>query len=125
MTQGLLPAAPYMPRGPQPGCIVQCAAPDAEYAIPRHSANPGTAFGANQSGINAPAIGSALKSTRLNSGQVESLFGDDDPQRERASGQALAIQTMAGIDCLRLLGDLVADLPTLAPARLWKLHGPS
>src|SRR5215471_11314925 len=28
----LLPAGPYVPRGPQPRCIVQRASPDADYA---------------------------------------------------------------------------------------------
>jgi hypothetical protein len=112
-----------MPRGPQPRCIIQRAAPDADYTIPRHTASPGTALRANQSGVDAPAIGSALKSTRLNSGQAESLLGDDNPQRERASGQALAIKAVAGIDCLRLLGDHVANLPALAAACLWELQG--
>ena len=35
---GLLPANPYVPRGPQPGRIVQRAAPDAHDTIPRHTA---------------------------------------------------------------------------------------
>src|SRR5216683_588676 len=47
-----------------------------------------------------------------------------DPQGERAAGQALAIQAVAGIDRLRLFGDLVANLPALATACLWELHGP-
>jgi hypothetical protein len=37
----------------------------------------------------------------------------------------LAIQAVAGIDRLRLLGDLVANFPALATACLWELHGPS
>ena len=121
----MLPAGPYVPRGPQPRCIVECAAPDADYAVPRHPANPGAALRAHQSGVDAPTIGGALKSTRLNPRQAEPVLGDNDAQRERASGQALAIQAMAGIDRPRLLADLVADLPALATACLWELHDPS
>jgi hypothetical protein len=54
-----------MPRGPQPGCIIQRAAPDADYTIPRHAANPGAALRANQSGVDASANGGALRLTRL------------------------------------------------------------
>jgi len=110
----LLSASPYVPRGPRPGCITQRAASDADHAIPRQAADPGTALWANQSGVDASAIGGALKSTWLNPCQAEPLFGDNDPQGEGAAGQALAIQAMAGIDCLRLLGDLVPNLPALA-----------
>lgn len=118
----LLPTSSYVSRGPQPGCIIQRAASDADHAIPRQAANPGTALRANQSGVDASAIGGALKSTWLNSCQAEPLFGDNDPQGECAAGQALAIQAVACIDRLRSLGDLVANLPALAAARLWELH---
>jgi hypothetical protein len=94
----LLPTSPYVSRGPQPGCIIQRAASDADHAIPRQAANPGTALRANQSGVDASAIGGALKSTWLNPCQAEPLFGDNDPQGECAAGQALAIQAVAGID---------------------------
>jgi hypothetical protein len=94
----LLSASPYVPRGPQPGRIIQRAASDADHAIPRQAADPGTALWANQSGVNAPAIRGALKPTWLNPCQAEPLFGDNDPQAERAAGQALAIQAVAGID---------------------------
>jgi len=110
----LLPACQYVPRGPQPGRIIQRAASDADHAIPRQAADPGTALWANQSGVDPSAIGGALKSAWLNSFQPERLLGGNDPQGERASGQALAIQAMAGIDCLRLLGDLVPNLPAVA-----------
>jgi hypothetical protein len=118
----LLPTSPYVSRGPQPGCIIQRAASDADHAIPRQAADPGTALWANQSGVYASAIGGALKSTWLNPCQAKPLFGDNDPQGECAAGQALAIQAVAGIDRLRSLGDLVANLPALATARLWELH---
>ena len=94
----LLPTSPYVPRGPQPGCIIQRAASDADHAIPRQAADPGTALWANQSGVDASAIGGALKSAWLKPRQAEPLLGNDDPQRERAAGQALAIQAVAGID---------------------------
>ena len=97
----LLPPGPYVPRGPQPGCIIQRAASDADHAIPRQAADPGTALWANQSGVDASAIGGALKSTWLNPCQAEPLFGDNDSQGECAAGQALAIQAVAGIDRLR------------------------
>jgi len=54
--------------------------------------------GTNQSGVDAPAIGGALKLTRLKSHQAKPLLGDDDPQGERSAGQALAIQAVTGID---------------------------
>ena len=111
-----------MPRGPQPRFIVQRAAPDADYTISRHPANPGTALRANEPSVDAPAIGGALKPTWLNPCQAEPLFGDSDPQGECAAGQVLAIQAMAGIDRLRSLGDLVADFPALATARLWEVN---
>jgi hypothetical protein len=44
---GLLPASPYVPGGPQPGCIIQRAATDADNAIPRRPAHPGAALRAN------------------------------------------------------------------------------
>ena len=94
----LLPTSPYVSRGSQPGCIIQRAASDADHAIPRQTANPGTAIRANQSGVDASAIGGALKSTWLNPCQAKPLFGDNDPQGECAAGQALAIQAVAGID---------------------------
>jgi hypothetical protein len=99
----LLSASPYVPRGPQPGRIIQRAASDADHAIPRQAADPGTALWANQSGVDASAIGGALKSTWLNPCQAKPLFGDNDPQGECAAGQALAIQAVAGIDRLRSL----------------------
>ena len=111
-----------MSRGFQPGSIIQRATPDADYTFSQHSADPGAALQAHKSRVYASAIGGALKSTRLNSRQAEPLLGNDDPQRERASGQALAIQAVAGIDRPRLLADLVADLPALATACLWELH---
>ena len=111
-----------MPRGSQPRCIVQRAASDAGDPIPRQPANPRTALRANQSGVDAPAIGCALKSTRLDPRQVEPVLGNNDAQGKRGSGQTLAIQAVAGIDCLVLLSDLVANLPALATARLWELH---
>jgi hypothetical protein len=40
----LLPTSPYVSRGPQPGCIIQRAASDADHAIPRQAADPGTAL---------------------------------------------------------------------------------
>ena len=120
----LLPASPYVSRGPQPGCIIQRAAPEADDAIPWHAANPRAALRANQSDVDASAIGGALKSTWLNPCQAEPLFRDNDPQGECAAGQALAIQAVTGIDRLRSLGDLVANLPALATARLWELHCP-
>src|SRR5215471_19209487 len=92
---------------------------------PSASANPGTALRANQSGVNASAIGGALKLTWLYPCQAETFLGHNDSQGERASGEALAIQAMAGIDRLRLLGDLVANLSALATACLWALHDPS
>src|SRR6516225_9635103 len=76
LLSSLCPAGPYVERGPHPRGIVQRAAPDADYAIPRHTANPGAALGANESGVYAPAIGSALKSTWLKPGQAESVLGD-------------------------------------------------
>ena len=85
-----------MPSGPQPGCIIQGAAPDADYALSWQPANPGTALRANESSVDAPAIGGALKPTWLYPRQAESLFGDDDPPGERASSQTLAIQAVAG-----------------------------
>ena len=94
----LLSASPYVPRGPQPGRIIQRAASDADHAIPRQAADPGTALWANQSGVDPSAIGGALKPTWLNPCQAEPLFGDNGPQAERAAGQALAIQAVAGID---------------------------
>jgi len=45
-----------------------------------------------------PAIGSALKSTWLNSCQAEPALGNNDPQGEGAAGQTLAIHAVAGID---------------------------
>ena len=94
----LLPTGPYVPRGPQPGCIIQRAASDADYTIPRQTANPRATLRTNESGVDAPAIGSALESTWLKPGQAESVLGDNDPQRECAAGQPLAIQAVAGID---------------------------
>ena len=98
----LLPAGPYVPRGPQPGCIVQRATPDADCTIPRHAANPGTALRANQSGVDAPAVGGALKLTRLKPRQAKSLLGDNDPQGERGAGQALAILFGSAAGCAPL-----------------------
>ncbi len=43
---------------------------------------------------------------------------------KRAAGEALAIQSVAGIDRLWLGSDFVPNLPALATARLWELHGP-
>jgi hypothetical protein len=43
----LLPPGPYVSRGPQPGCVVERAAPHADNTIPRRAANPGAAFRAN------------------------------------------------------------------------------
>jgi hypothetical protein len=119
---GPLAPGPYVPRGPQPGCIVERAAPDADNTIPRHPANPRAALRANQSDVNASAIGGALKLTWLYARQAKSLLGDNHPQGERAAGQPLAIETVAGIDCLWLLGDLVVDLPAETVTGLWKLH---
>ena len=69
-----------MQRGPRPGGIVQSAAPDADYAIFWHAANPGATLGANESGVDTPAIGGALKPTRLYPYQAEPVLGDDDPK---------------------------------------------
>jgi len=69
----LLPARPYVPRRPQPRCIVQRAAPDADDTISRHPGNPGAALRANQSGGDASAIDGTLKPTWLNPRQTEPL----------------------------------------------------
>jgi len=100
------------------------SAPDTDHTISRHAANPGAALRADQSDIDASAIGGALKLTRLEPRQAKPPLGNDDPQRERTTGQALAIQAVAGIDRLRLFADLIANLPALATAALWELHGP-
>ena len=100
------------------------SAPDTDHTISRHAANPGAALRADQSDIDASAIGGALKLTWLKPRQGEPLLGDDDPQGKRTAGQALAIQAVAGIDRLRLFADLIANLPALATAALWELHGP-
>jgi hypothetical protein len=63
-----------------------------------------------------------LKLTWFKPRQTESLLGDNHPQGERAAGQPLAIETVAGIDCLWLLGDLVVDLPAETVTGLRKLH---
>jgi hypothetical protein len=78
----LLPPGPYVPRGPQPGCIIQRAASDADHAIPRQAADPGTALWANQSGVDASAIGGALKSTRRNPGQAKPFSGTTIPKEK-------------------------------------------
>ena|ERR1700758_2439801 len=46
----------------------------------------------------------------------------DEPHREGAARQALAIGAVARVDQLRSFGDLVADLAALAAAALGKFH---
>src|SRR4051794_33370203 len=119
---GLLAAGPDMPRRTQPGRVVERAAPQADDAVPRHAADPGTAFRADQPDIRASAVGHPLQAARFDPGQAETRLGHDDTQRERAARQPLTVEAVAGIDVQRLLGDLVAHLPALAPAGLRQLH---
>ena len=63
-------------------------------------------------------IGDALKPTWLYPHRAESLFGNNDPQENAPARKTLAIQAVAGIDCLRLPGDLVPDLPALTTSCL-------
>src|SRR5580698_7593601 len=45
------------------------------------------------------------------------VSGSATPQREGAARDVLAVSTMAGVDEVRLQGDLVPDFPALAAAR--------
>ena len=91
----LLLASSDVPRGPQPGCIVQRAAPDADHAIPRQAANPGAALGANEAGVHyRRCVGVDVAQAPLGG----PVLGNNDTQRDGAARQALAIQAVAGID---------------------------
>ena len=93
-----------------------------DHSIPRRAGNPGSAFRAHPPNARSTAIGEPLECPRLDPAELERALWDDDAHREGAARQALAIPTMARIHGLRRLGDLVADLPALAPAGLRKLH---
>ena len=56
---------------------------DAHQAVPWRTANPGTAFGADQLCADAPAMGCVAVS-RLNPRQAESFVGHDDAHLKRA-----------------------------------------
>ena len=56
--------------------------------------------------------------TRLEPHEAKSRVGDDDPDRERATRQALAVNTVACVNQLRCFGDLVADLAAQAATSL-------
>src|SRR6266851_2250991 len=60
--------------------------------------------------------------TRLEPHEAKSRVGDDDPDRERATRQALAVNPVACVNQLRCFGDLVADLAAQAAAGLRKFH---
>jgi hypothetical protein len=61
-------------------------------------------YRANESDVNAPAVGGALKLAWLKPHHAKPLLGDNDPQGECSAGQVLAIRAVTGVDRLRLLG---------------------
>src|SRR6266404_9804807 len=60
--------------------------------------------------------------TRLEPHEAKSRVGDDDPDRERATRYALAVNTVACVNQPRCFGDLVADLAAQAATSLRKFH---
>jgi hypothetical protein len=109
----------------QPGCIVQRACPHATQAVigTRRAANPGATLRANPSADHAPAISSPLDCSWLYAHETEGTVIYDDRQGERATGQALTIDTVACVNQLWRFGDLITDLAALTAASLWKFPG--
>jgi len=111
-----------MPCRPQPRRIVERARTHPDHAIPRRTANPAAARRAHQTGIDPTTVCRSLERSRLNSAETKGSLGPNDPHREGAAGQALAIGAVAGVDQLRRLANLVAQLAALAAAGLRELH---
>src|SRR6516164_3921236 len=119
---GLLAAGPDMPCRPQPGGIVEGARAHPDHTAPRCAANPGAALRAHETGADPPTVCGSLEWPRLDPAQTKASLGHDDPYREGAAGQALTIGAVAGVNQLRGLGDLVANLAALTAAGLRELH---
>jgi hypothetical protein len=60
--------------------------------------------------------------SQLNPAQTKCSLGYDYPHREGAAGHTLTVGTVAGVNQLRCLDHLVADLAAMAAACLRELH---
>jgi hypothetical protein len=97
--------------------------PDADDPIARQAVNPARAIGAYKPGVEPPAIGHALKRSRLACGETESGLRQSDSQRKSAARDPLAIGAVARGDQFGRFCDLVADFTALAAAGLRKPSG--
>ena len=88
----------------------------------RLAVNPTRAIRAHEANIEPPAVGRAMKWTRLACSETEAGFGEGDPQREGTTRYPLTIDAMACADQLRNFGHVVADFAALAAAGQRKLH---
>jgi hypothetical protein len=109
---------------PQPRGIVKRSRTHAVRAIipASHAANPAATLRADPTYLRASAVSRALDLSWLNPHEAEGGVGNDDRHRERATGQALAIDTVACVDRSWRFGDLIANLAAQAAASLWKFH---
>ena len=90
--------------------------PDADDAIARQAVDPAGAIGANEPGVEPPAIGHPLQRSRLTCGETEGRLRQGDSQREGTARDLLTIGAVARVDQLGRLGDLIADFAELAEA---------
>src|SRR5215472_16956558 len=121
---GLPAAGPDVRGRPQPGGVVQGAAPHVAHrrAGPRCSANPHAALRAHPAGRHAAAAGRTLDSLRFALNQAEGPIREHAAEREGAASHALAVGAVACVDDDRRLGDLVAHRAALATAGLREFH---
>ena len=114
---GLLAAGPDMPCRLQPRGIVERARAHPDHAVPRLAADPGTALRTHQA-VWTATVGRSLDASRLNPAQTKGSLGYDNPHRESAAGYPLTVGAVAGVNLLRGLSDLVADLAAMTAAGL-------
>src|SRR5262249_1547969 len=86
------------------------------------AANPTPALWAHQPGFHPPAVSGALEGSRFDPREMEPPVRHEDGDREGATGQSLAIETMTGVDLQRRFGDLVSNFTAETAAGLRKLH---
>src|SRR5215472_18325579 len=121
---GLPAAGPDVRGRPQPGGVVQGAAPHVAHrrAGPRRGADPHAALRAHPARRHSAAAGPTLDSLRFALNQAEGPVRQHAAERDGAAGHALAVGAVAGVDHDRRLGDLVAHRAALATASLREFH---